>query len=142
VPQASLNELLDRELAALGAVREALAAERTALESRDAAALLAATRAKSAALDVVAGLEAERGALAGVTGDADALARRTGKLRALTRDCRQLNDTNGALIRAQRQRVEGLLQVLAGGAARGPGTYQADGLASRQRPPRGPLATA
>jgi flagellar biosynthesis/type III secretory pathway chaperone len=141
MPKANLTELLDRQLAALGAVRGALEAERAALESRDAAALLTATGAKSAALDVVARLEAERGTLAAGPGDADALARRTRALRALTRECRQLNDTNGALIRAQRQRVEGLLQVLTGGAG-GQATYQADGLASWQRTPRGPLATA
>jgi flagellar biosynthesis/type III secretory pathway chaperone len=134
-------ELIEREIAALGVVEAALHDERQALETRDAAALLAATERKAAALAAAAGLTAGSGPLAG-TGAAATGSPRHAALRALVRRCRELNEANGALIRAQRQRVEGLLAVLTGGAAT-PATYQADGTrAGTRRAPRGPLATA
>jgi flagellar biosynthesis/type III secretory pathway chaperone len=138
-------ELIEREIAALGLVEAALRDERAALEARDAAALLAATDRKSAALAAAAALTSERQALAG---DAP-LPTDTGPqpgaatLRTLARRCRELNDANGVLIRAQRQRVEGLLTVLTGSPAAIPATYQPDGTpAAGRRAPRGPLATA
>jgi flagellar biosynthesis/type III secretory pathway chaperone len=147
--------LLDQELAAVVAVRAALEAERAALESRDAAALLAATARKSAALEALARIEAQRTAHGTADGTARGTAvsapdqgpaaaglrRRTDELRTLTRHCRQLNAANGALIRAQRQRVEGLLQALTGGVT-GQVIYRPDGLTASHRAPRGPLATA
>lgn len=135
-------EMIEREIAALGAVEAALRDERQALEARDAAALLAATDRKAAALAAAAELTAGRGPLAGTTAAAAGTPRYPA-LRALARRCRELNDANGALIRAQRQRVEGLLAVLTGGTAGAPATYQADGTrAAARRSPRGPLATA
>jgi flagellar biosynthesis/type III secretory pathway chaperone len=132
-------ELIEREIAALGAVEAALRDERQALEARDATALLAATDRKAAALAAAAELTAGRQSLA-----TDAAGTpRFAALRALARRCRELNDANGALIRAQRQRVEGLLALLTGGATTVPATYQADGTrATTRRGPRGPLATA
>jgi flagellar biosynthesis/type III secretory pathway chaperone len=137
-------ELIEREIAALGAVEAALRDERQALEARDAEALLAATARKAAVIAAAAELAAGHGPLDGaMAGAAGAAAQgRDATLRALARRCRELNDANGALIRAQRQRVEGLLAVLTGGAA-APTTYQADGTRDTlRRAPRGPLATA
>jgi flagellar biosynthesis/type III secretory pathway chaperone len=135
-------ELIEREIAALGAVEAALRDERQALEARDAAALLAATERKAAALAAVAELTAGREPPAAGPADASGTPRHAA-LRLLARRCRELNDANGALIRAQRQRVEGLLALLTGGTATAPATYQADGTrASARRALRGPLATA
>lgn len=161
MPYPSLAALLDQELAAVVAVQAALEAERAALESRDAPALLCATDRKSAALEAVAQLEAQRTAGTGIAATdaagpaaagpvasstldlaaATGLRRRTDELRTLTRHCQQLNEANGALIRAQRQRVAGLLQVLTGGVS-AEVTYRSDGMTGSHRNLRGPLATA
>ena len=132
------NDALARELAAAADVHAALEAERRALESRDAAALLAAVERKSAAFGRAAGLERERPAGAAAAWRAEP---RFAELAELLRRCRRLNDENGALIRGQRRRVDAVLSLLTGSDTGRP-TYGPDGAAGPARRSRGPLASA
>lgn len=131
-------ERLARELAAVADVQAALEAERTALETRDATALFAAVERKTAALARSASLARQRP----VDGLADYRADPSfALLVAGLRRCRVLNEGNGALIRGQRRRVDGLLGLLTGTAGDRP-TYGPDGAAAAARRSRGPLASA
>ncbi|MEO7386957.1 MAG: flagellar export chaperone FlgN, partial [Gammaproteobacteria bacterium] len=109
--------------------------ELVALNERVPDALLAASNAKAEAVACAARLEQER---------RDRLAASPGKhstaetallneLKRLAAECRRQNDANGLLIRGQRRRVEGSLNLLRGGSA-APDTYGRDG---ETRPVRG-----
>jgi flagellar biosynthesis/type III secretory pathway chaperone len=118
--------------AAFTAVAAALEAERTALERRDAVALLAAADRKLAAFGQAA--EVARGHdLRGLPGAAACV--------TLVERCRSLQAGNAALLRAQRRRVDALLTVLTGVPA-GRDTYGPDGAAGGPRRGRGALASA
>lgn len=121
--------------AALDEVLTALEAERSALESRDADGLLAASQRKADALGRVAALGLADGAVRGPEGAG-------GELTVLLDRCRTLNESNGALIRGQRRRVEGTLRVLFGGAGdAAPDVYGRNGGTQFHAPSRGPLAS-
>ena len=63
------------------------------------------------------------------------------ELRELAAECRQQNDANGLMIRGQRRRIEGALNVLRGGQP-GVEIYGRDGAANQlTRFSRGPLAS-
>lgn len=158
----AIESLLDQELAAVADVLVALEAESRALADRDPAALATAVARKTAALGRAAGLEDQRRELLGshagpehrddpaslpdARGGKDtAIAGQLGRLKDLARRCRDLNDRNGALIRAQRQRVEGSLSLLQGGRQGGSQgraeTYGPDGSTRSGAGRRGQLAT-
>ncbi len=134
--------LLEQEVAALRAVLATLHAEREALDGRDSEALLAASNAKAEAVARAARLEQEcrqhAAANAGTQSrDVEAL---LGDLKRLAAECRQQNEANGLLIRGQRRRVEGSLNVLRGGRAVAD-TYGRDGETSLTRGSKAPLAS-
>jgi hypothetical protein len=116
--------------AAFTAVAAALEAERTALERRDAVALLADRKlaAFGQAAEVARGHD-----LRGLPGAAACV--------TLVERCRSLQAGNAALLRAQRRRVDALLTVLTGVPA-GRDTYGPDGAAGGPRRGRGALASA
>lgn len=138
----TLQALLDQEVAALRAVLATLKDELAALEARTPDALLAASNAKAEAVARAARLEQQRrDYFAANDGRPTAPeSRLLNELKKLAAECRQQNDANGLLIRGQRRRVEGSLNVLRGGGA-APDTYGRDG---ETRPVRGlktPLAS-
>ena len=114
-----------------GRMLDALEAERAALRSRDAEALLTAVRRKGDALDRATHASDHVGAAdpAGTPGES---------LRALAARCRELNDANGALIRGQRRRIDGALRVLVGNTGNAAEVYGRDGgtqfMPARRRP--------
>ncbi len=124
----SLASLLAAELAALQSVLDCLHRESDALERRDAEALLACSQQKSDAITEVAKLTGLRGRQldeqpAAGTPECRKL---LGAVQTLATQCRQLNEANGLLIRGQRRRVEGTLNLLRGGQA-APDSYGRDG---------------
>lgn len=138
----SLSALLEQELTALQAVLATLQTERAALQDRSAEALLVATNAKSEAVARAVHLEQERRALVeAIPGNLPAAASRSlAELKRLATECRQHNDANGLLIRGQRRRIEGSLNVLRGGRAAAD-TYGRDGETRHLRGPRTTLAS-
>ncbi len=138
----SLQALLDQEVAALRAVLATLATERSALEERAPDALLAASNAKAEAVARAARLEQERRDLVAANpGKQDAAVQRLlQELKKLAAECRQQNDANGLLIRGQRRRVEGSLNVLRGGGGAAD-TYGRDGETRPLRGSKTPLAS-
>ena len=135
----SVLALLTQEIEALRRVLATLGAERAALDERSPDALLAASNAKAEAVAVAASLEQQRQAQAA----ADPTAAATGlinELKTLAAECRQQNDVNGLLIRGQRRRVEGSLNVLRGGRA-ATDTYGRDGETRLIQGTRTPLAS-
>jgi flagellar biosynthesis/type III secretory pathway chaperone len=62
------------------------------------------------------------------------------ELKGLAVECRQQNEANGLLIRGQRRRIEGSLNVLRGGRA-APDTYGRDGETRLIRGSKTPLAS-
>jgi flagellar biosynthesis/type III secretory pathway chaperone len=143
-----IETLLDQELAAVTDVLEALEAESRALVERDAAALASAVERKTAALGRAAGIEEQRRKAGPEPGpeEGGGVTGRLQRLKDLARRCRDLNDHNGALIRAQRQRVETSLQLLQGGVPAGGlkgsvETYGPDGSARSLPGRRGRLAS-
>ncbi|MCL4722130.1 MAG: flagellar export chaperone FlgN [Gammaproteobacteria bacterium] len=134
--------LLRAEQAAIGTVLECLQHEAEALVQRDAAALLSIAGQKADAVSRAAGLAQTRRALLRDHPAADTAGSREllSALEALTARCRELNDMNGLLIRAQRRRVEGTLNLLRGGQA-APDSYGRDGETRLQHRARVTLAS-
>ena len=137
-----LQALLEQEVEALRAVLVTLLAERGALEERAPDALLAASNAKSEAVARAARLEQERRDLVEANPGAQPQAANDllNELKRLATECRQQNEANGLLIRGQRRRVEGSLNVIRGGRA-APDTYGRDGETRPARGPKTPLAS-
>ncbi len=138
----SVLALLTQEIEALQRVLATLGAERAALDERSADALLAASNAKAEAVAVAASLEQQRQAQTAADPAAPTAAA-TGlinELKTLAAECRQQNDVNGLLIRGQRRRVEGSLNVLRGGRA-ATDTYGRDGETRLIQGSRTPLAS-
>ncbi len=138
----SVLALLTQEVEALRRVLATLGAERAALEERSPDALLAASNAKAEAVAVAASLEQQRQAQTAADPAAPTAAA-TGlinELKTLAAECRQQNDVNGLLIRGQRRRVEGSLNVLRGGRA-ATDTYGRDGETRLIQGSRTPLAS-
>ena len=123
-----LEALLTEELSALRAVLATLETERTALQERSPDALIAASNAKAEAVARAARLEQDRrDSLAASPGTQPAtVTRLLNELKKLAAECRQRNEINGQMIRGQRRRVEGSLNVLRGAQA-APDTYGRDG---------------
>ena len=137
-----LQTLLTQEVEALRAVLATLDTERAALEARAPDALLAASNGKAEAVARAARLEQERRehveAHPGTqTATVNGL---LNELKRLAAECRQQNEANGLLIRGQRRRVEGSLNVLRGGHA-APDTYGRDGESRPTRGSKTPLAS-
>ncbi len=137
-----LQALLDQEVSALRAVLATLQTERAALQERAPDALLAASNAKGEAVARAARLEQERrDYFEANPGTQPAVVNRLlNELKRLAAECRQQNEANGLLIRGQRRRVEGSLNVLRGGSA-APDTYGRDGETRPRRGPKTPLAS-
>jgi len=138
----SVLVLLTQEIEALQRILATLSAERAALDERAPDALLAASTAKAEAVALAASLEQQRQAQsaadpAAATAAASSL---INELKTLAAECRQQNDANGLLIRGQRRRVEGSLNVLRGGRA-APDTYGRDGETRLIQASRAPLAS-
>lgn len=102
--------------------------ERMALDQADAAALEAVGRAKSASLDRIDRLDAERRQLSDASG-IDSLndARWSHTVERLL-ECRRLNDTNGRIVGQRIGQVRQALAVISGDAPNG-STYGPDGTA-------------
>lgn len=137
-----LLALLNQEVEALRAVLATLQTERTALEERSPDALLAASNAKAEAVARAARLEQERRDHfeANPGTQPTPVNNLLDELKRLAADCRQLNEANGLLIRGQRRRVEGSLNMLRGGGP-APDTYGRDGETRPVRGPKTPLAS-
>lgn len=138
----NLRALLDQEVDALRAVLGTLEDELAALHERAPEALIAASNAKAEAVARAARLEQQRrDFLAANPGPPAAPENRLlNELKKLAAECRQQNDANGVLIRGQRRRIEGSLNVLRGGSA-APDTYGRDGETRPVRGPKTPLAS-
>jgi flagellar biosynthesis/type III secretory pathway chaperone len=138
----TLQALLDQEVDALRVVLATLKDELAALHERVPEALLAASNAKAEAVARAARLEQQRrDYLAANPGrPAAPESRLLNELKKLAAECRQQNDANGLLIRGQRRRIEGSLNVLRGGSAM-PDTYGRDGETRLARGPKTPLAS-
>lgn len=138
-----LESLLTEELAALRVVLATLEAEQAALQERVPDALIAASNAKAEAVARAARLEQERrdslGQSAG-TSQSATVSRLLNELKKLAADCRQRNEVNGQMIRGQRRRIEGSLNVLRGGSA-APDTYERNGETRSVRGGRNPRAS-
>ena len=142
LPDRDLARLIDDQIVALEDVRTALAAERSALDARDADALDRAVSAKEASVVRAGELERQRQAVLHALGFAARpgamgrawrpdghLDQRWQQLLRLTRECQALNEGNGALIGGQRRRVEATLRLVRGG----PATSAEYGAAGRPR---------
>lgn len=135
-----LQTILEQEIAALGAVLRTLEDEHAALLQRAPDALLAASNAKAEAVAHALGLEQQRRQLGQQPGMSPVDDGLFAKLGQLAGECRNLNDRNGQLIRGQRRRIEGALNVLRGRAAT-PDIYGRDGTGTFSRGPGTPLAS-
>lgn len=129
----ALRDIIERELALTHELGEALAAERDALQTVDPAALDLATARKQDCIESLSTLDTERHhlcAAAGLTPDRNGMDRLLlqvdphGKLAEkwqalLTRleTCREVNNSNGVIVRLQRRRVTEALGILNGEAA-------------------------
>jgi len=138
----SVLVLLTQEIEALQRILATLSAERAALDERAPDALLAASTAKAEAVALAASLEQQRQAQSAADPAAPTAAASSliNELKTLAAECRQQNDANGLLIRGQRRRVEGSLNVLRGGRA-APDTYGRDGETRLIQASRAPLAS-
>jgi len=138
----SLETLLDQEVQALEGVLATLRDERAALDQRSPDALIAASNAKAEAVARAARLEQQRREYleAHPARPAPAEGRLLTELKKLAGECRRQNDANGLLIRGQRRRVEGSLNVLRGGGGKSE-VYGRDGETRPVRPSRTPLAS-
>jgi flagellar biosynthesis/type III secretory pathway chaperone len=136
-----LLRLLADEQAALEEILTALGAEEAALKSRQPEALLAASNAKAELVARAARLERERRDLL-KDGKRPPAAARQGLqvLRDLARRCRERNEANGQMIRGQRRRVEGALNLLRTGSASAE-TYGSDGASRSGLRKKLPLAS-
>lgn len=122
-----LAGMLDRQIDAMHAVLATLEAEHAALHARDAGALMQAVGDKADRIAEAGSLDAQRRSafafpLSGLMSSkgrfsADAgVAHRWQQLIALAERCRNLNESNGQLIRGQRRRVDQALSLLRGGS--------------------------
>jgi len=115
-----LAALLEQQIPAMEAVRDCLKEERRALAERDSAALEQAAGRKAELIGAAGQLEKKRLQIAPDRESMDRLSVTPGirdrwhLLLQLTRECRQLNDANGMLIRAQQRRVETTLDIVRG----------------------------
>lgn len=138
-----LHDILAEEVAAVRGILEILGREGAALLGRDASGLLAISNGKAEAVARAASLEKQRQALLQEHPDLSG-ARMTAaleQLRELALACRQQNEANGLMIRGQRRRIEGALNILRGGRP-GVDIYGRDGAATQLvRPSREPLAS-
>jgi flagellar biosynthesis/type III secretory pathway chaperone len=137
-----LQEIVAGEAAAVRGVLEILGRESAALLARDVGALSAICNGKADAVARAASLGHQRQTLMqenpglSEAGVSSALV----QLRNLALECRQLNESNGLMIRSQRRRLEGALSILRGGQP-GVNVYGRDGSATQLRGhSRGPLA--
>lgn len=142
-----LSGLIEQQLEAMHALHDSLQAERRALDTRNAEELTQAAAGKSERLTVIGRLEQQRvglvpdaEAMASVCNGEPELAGHWQELLELTAKCRELNETNGTMIRWQRRRVEGTLGLLRG--ASGPAIYGPDGGNRTGARTRTPLASA
>ena len=137
-----LHILLAEEVEALRAVLATLQTELAALNERAPDALLTASNAKGEAVARAARLEQDRREfLAANPGVQPAPVNQLlSELKRLAGECRRQNEANGLLIRGQRRRVEGSLNVLRGGSS-APDTYGRDGETRPRRGPKTPLAS-
>lgn len=119
-------ELLDRQVEALGRMLAGLAAERSALESRDLDALNAAMDVKTECMAQLQMMDATLERVHAADDDA-AIAGRRRRVAELSEQCRDLNATNGLLITGQHRFVAGALGALGLGPG-GPATYGPDGV--------------
>ena len=131
--QASLQQLLDDEVAIAHQLSQSLAAENEALRSIDPAELDRATEVKQRCVESLAACDARRRDLCRALGisadqqgmevllqqaDTDGeLQRRWRSLLALLETCREANQRNGAVVTLQRRRVTDALGLLRGDAA-------------------------
>ena len=138
-----LHDILAAEVAAVRGILEILGREGAALLGRDASGLLAISNSKAEAVAGAASLEKQRQALLQEHPDLNGarLTPALERLRALALECRQQNEANGLMIRGQRRRIEGALNILRGGRS-GVDIYGRDGAATQlARPSREPLAS-
>ncbi|MEO8224833.1 MAG: flagellar protein FlgN [Gammaproteobacteria bacterium] len=137
-----LQALLTQEVAALRVVLDSLHAEQAALKDRGPDELLAASNAKAEAVAHAARCEQERRDYftANPGSHSAPVKQLLNELKRLAAECRRQNEVNGLLIRGQRRRVEGSLNVLRRGSA-APDTYGRDGETRPTRGPKTPLAS-
>lgn len=126
-----LGELLEHEFELAHSLSQALAAENDALQGLDPAALDKATDAKQQCVSALSDIESERrlfcaghgmrpdsGGMHALCVEADGdngpLITRWYSLLALLETCREANQRNGAIVSAQRRRVDGALGLLYG----------------------------
>lgn len=138
-----LHDILAEEVVAVRGVLEILGRESAALLRRDAGDLLAISNSKAEAVARAAGLGQQRTILLQEHPDLDqtGMAPALEKLHKLATECRQQNEANGLMIRGQRRRIEGALNILRGGQ-HGVDIYGRDGAATQlTRLSREPLAS-
>ena len=126
------SDLLDQQINAMETVLACLETERAALEKRDVELLLEIAEKKTASLVAAEQIDRQRRSADSTApaGDPDHLGREQ-RLKALTETCREINDTNGRMIRAQSRRVDDTLRLLRGD--RGPSViYEPDGSQSNR----------
>ena len=118
-----LAAVLDESIAEARGLRLALAAEREALEDRDPDALERVLGTKTAHVDKLTALDAERQTLfaaAGIEPGAGPATRVRGidsrwrELIDLADECARLNQANGNVIRASQSRVDARLKIIRG----------------------------
>ncbi|MDP2322881.1 MAG: flagellar protein FlgN [Gammaproteobacteria bacterium] len=133
---------LAREVDALRVVLATLQTEKAALLDRAPDALFAASTAKAEAVAVAARLGQERHnqSVVNPATRSPGIKELVDELKQLATECRQQNEANGMLIRGQRRRIEGSLNVLRGGIA-APDTYGRDGETRPMRILKTPLAS-
>jgi flagellar biosynthesis/type III secretory pathway chaperone len=143
-----LAEIVAEELQLLAQLEQLLQEERDVIASGDLKGLQRSTERRQERMGGLARLESQRASLSSMHGqstDPKALERLLawcdprGMLRALFTEsreramrCRQLNDRNGAMVRARLTRVSERLQVLRGGNT-GATTYGPRGALARTR---------
>jgi flagellar biosynthesis/type III secretory pathway chaperone len=142
-PIARLHASVAEEVASVRSVLEILGRESSALAQRDPGLLLAISTAKAEAVARAAELGRQRQALLQEYPDISQakLSAAIDELRELAATCRQQNEANGLMIRGQRRRIEGALNILRGGQP-GLDIYGRDGAATQlTRLSREPLAS-
>ena len=117
--------VLDRSIEEARGLRDALAAERTALEDRDPDALERVLDTKTAHVDRLTALDSERQQLFAAAGFENGpsgppsprfagVELRWQRLIDLADQCAQLNQANGFVIRARQSRVDARLKIVRG----------------------------
>jgi flagellar biosynthesis/type III secretory pathway chaperone len=140
---ARLHDTLAEEVVAVRGVLEMLGRESDALLRRDAEVLLAISHSKAAAVARAASLGQQRTVLLQENPhlDQSGMTSALEQLHKLATECRQQNEANGLMIRGQRRRIEGALNILRGGQ-HGVDLYGRDGAATQlTRLSREPLAS-